>query len=45
MIQGGAIITIVHAVIVDRRKPHQENGAADEGPGALRIAENVLGTQ
>jgi len=35
----------VDAVIVDRGEPHQEDGAASERPRALRIAENMLGTQ
>jgi hypothetical protein len=33
------------AVLIDRGESHQENGAANERPRALPIAENVLGTQ
>jgi hypothetical protein len=35
----------VDAVVVNRGEPRQEKGAADEWPRALRVAENVLGTQ
>jgi hypothetical protein len=39
VIQRPAMIGIVHMMIIDRCQPHQKDGAAEERPGSLRIAE------
>jgi hypothetical protein len=44
MIQSRALVGIVHVVVIDRGETHQEDGATEERPRPLRVAENLPGT-
>src|SRR5262245_38384803 len=45
LIQRHAMVRVVHMVIIDRGQTREQNRAADERLGALRLAENLCGIE